>query len=59
MNRYVIIVIGWWLMVIGAKAQINPEIEALMAYVDSMKNEKTYINPSAQMSFGVGRYGLE
>ena len=59
MNRYVIIVIGWWLMVIGAKAQINPEIEALMAYVDSMKNEKTYINPSAQMSFGVGRNGLE
>lgn len=44
---------------LGASAQFNPEIDALMAYVDSMKNEKTYTNPSAQTSFGVGRNGLE
>ena len=59
MNRYVIIVIGWWLMVIGAKAQINPEIEALMAYVDSMKNDNSYITPFADMRFDVGTMGLE
>lgn len=59
MNRYVIIVIGWWLMVIGAKAQINPEIEALMAYVDSMKKDNSYITPFADMRFDVGTMGLE
>lgn len=70
MNRYVIKVIGYWLVVIGywlvvnvqcstVNAQINPEIKALMAYADSMKNEITFINPSAMMRFDVGRSGLE
>ena len=58
MNRYVIIFI-YWLMVIGAKAQINPEIKALMAYADSMQKEKTPIGPYADMRFEVGRSGLE
>ena len=70
MNRNVIKVIGYWLVVIGywlvvnvqcstVNAQINPEIKALMAYADSMKKDNSYITPFADMRFDVGTMGLE
>lgn len=44
---------------LGAAAQFCPEIDALMAYVDSMKQEQTGLSLSNYMTFGVGRTGLE
>lgn len=45
--------------ILGASAQFNPEIDALMAYVDSMKHENTGLSPTARMLFRSGHSGLE
>lgn len=42
-----------------AAAQFNPEIDALMAYMDSMKHENTDISMDATMWFKSGPSGLE